>query len=82
MIMEVLGIPPASLVEQGSRSNKFFDGFLPKLKPNSKGKLRRPGSKSVDLLLGDCEESDFIEFVKKFLVWNPSDRISAQEAML
>jgi dual specificity tyrosine-phosphorylation-regulated kinase 2/3/4 len=47
MFMEALGVPPDSLIETGSRSHKFFDGSLVRIKPNSKGKIRRPGSKTL-----------------------------------
>ena len=54
MFMEVLGVPPASFIEQGSRSHKFFEGNMPKIRPNSKGKLRKPNSKSLELILNEC----------------------------
>jgi dual specificity tyrosine-phosphorylation-regulated kinase 2/3/4 len=56
MFMEVLGVPPPSLIQKGSRSNKFFDGNLVKIKPNSKGKIRRPNSKPLDVQLSACED--------------------------
>lgn len=54
MFMEVFGVPPTSFVERGSRSHKFFDGNLVKIKPNSKGKIRRPNSKPIELILSAC----------------------------
>ena len=51
MFMEVLGAPPPTFIEQGSRSHKFFDGTMPKIKMNSKGKLRKPGAKSLSQIL-------------------------------
>lgn len=70
-----MGVPPQSLIERGSRSIKFFEGNLPRVKPNSKGKIRRPGSKSIESLLCECEDSEFISFIKKFFIWEPDERI-------
>jgi dual specificity tyrosine-phosphorylation-regulated kinase 2/3/4 len=71
MFIEVLGVPPDSLIQQGSRSHKFFEGGLVRLKPNSKGKIRRPASKSLETVLAGCEDSDFVAFVRRFFVWEP-----------
>jgi hypothetical protein len=57
MFMEVLGVPPGALIERGSRSSKFFEGKLPKIKANSKGKIRKPGSKSIEMVLCDCQDA-------------------------
>jgi len=51
MFMEVLGIPPVHMIDQGSRSHKFFEGSFPRIKANSKGKIRKPSSKSLELIL-------------------------------
>ena len=54
MFMEVLGLPPYSMIEKGTRSHKFFDRNIPKIKANSKGKIRKPNSKSLDSILAGC----------------------------
>lgn len=82
MFMEVLGVPPASLIERGTRSSKFFEGALPRVKPNSKGKIRRPGSKSLETVLSPCSDIDFIHFVKRLLAWMPEDRLTPHEALI
>jgi dual specificity tyrosine-phosphorylation-regulated kinase 2/3/4 len=41
-----------------------------RVRPNSKGKIRRPDSKSLEGVLA-CEDKDFMDFVAKFLVWEP-----------
>jgi hypothetical protein len=47
-IMEVLGVPPASLVSECSRRKQFFDAEgHPRIVANSKGKKRRPASKDL-----------------------------------
>ena len=63
MFMEILGTPPESLLDKGSRTTKFFDGYAPKTKPNSKGKLRTPDTKSLSKKLKNCEEYTFLKFI-------------------
>lgn len=47
MMMEVLDVPGAEFIEKGCRTKKFFVDFKPKIKPNKKGFLRKPGSKNL-----------------------------------
>lgn len=62
MFMELLGVPPGELVERGARSKKFFVDKRPKIKPNKKGVLRHPGSRSIKSLIGEQHE-DFVDFL-------------------
>ncbi len=46
-VMEVLGVPPADLVERATRRKLFFDSAgAPRLSPNSQGKLHHPGERA------------------------------------
>ena len=56
MFMEVLGVPPLSFVEKGSRSHLFFEGRLARIKPNSKGKVRKPNTKPLEMILQTCKD--------------------------
>lgn len=47
---------------------------------NSRGKLRKPGGKPLNLLIGEDEE-DYLDFVKKCLDWNPETRMTPDEAL-
>ena len=60
MLMETLGPPPMELIDRGSRSSKFFDGYIPKSVPSSKGKIRTPGSKPLFKKLKNCDDKKFI----------------------
>ena len=62
--MEVLGIPPPEIIEKGCRSKKFFQDFSPKIKPNKKGKLRKPFSKQLKELVGTSDEL-FLDFLSR-----------------
>ena len=47
-IMEVIGLPPRSLIAKATRRKVFFDDdYEPILKPNSRGKVRKPASKPL-----------------------------------
>lgn len=52
--MEVIGVPSEEIINRGSRSHKFFDGYKPKVIPNSKGKLRTAGAKTINKKLKNC----------------------------
>ena len=80
-IMELLGLPPAHILSQSSRIRLFFDDSnAPKLVPNSRGKLRPPASKSLSKAL-QCEDSGFVDLLKRCFDWDPVTRISAKEAL-
>ena len=46
---------------------------------NSKGRVRVPGSKSINDIMR-CGDPDFVDFVQKCLIWNPEKRIMPDEA--
>ena len=47
---------------------------------NSKGRRRRPGTKTLSQVLR-CDDDLFVDFVSKCLVWDPERRIKPQNAM-
>jgi dual specificity tyrosine-phosphorylation-regulated kinase 2/3/4 len=55
--------------------------LTPKLKPNTRGKLRIPGSRSLGDVM-NCDNENFLDFVSKCLVWDPTKRIHPREALL
>lgn len=80
-IMEVMGEPPAKLLEISSRKKLFFDGEnTPKVVANSKGKRRYPQSKTLQ---GVLKSSDplFTEFVAQCLAWDPESRLNPDQAL-
>jgi len=80
-IMEVLGIPDKEFINRSSRRKLFFDtNGGPRTVINSKGRRRRPGSKTLAQVLR-CNDEDFIDFVSKCLVWDPERRMKPQTAM-
>ncbi|XP_068860062.1 dual specificity tyrosine-phosphorylation-regulated kinase 4 [Aphelocoma coerulescens] len=80
-IMEVLGLPPADFIQAASRKRTFFDskGF-PKSVTNSKGKKRCPDSKDLSTVL-NTHDAGFLDFLKGCLMWEPSLRMTPDEAM-
>ncbi|XP_068046855.1 dual specificity tyrosine-phosphorylation-regulated kinase 4 isoform X2 [Anomalospiza imberbis] len=80
-IMEVLGLPPADFIQAASRRRTFFDSKgCPKSVTNSKGKKRCPDSKDLSTVL-NTHDAGFLDFLKGCLMWEPSLRMTPDEAM-
>ncbi|KAG6891151.1 hypothetical protein C0992_010139 [Termitomyces sp. T32_za158] len=47
---------------------------------NSKGRRRKPGSKSLQQVLR-CTDEDFLDFIAKCLIWDPERRMKPQAAL-
>jgi dual specificity tyrosine-phosphorylation-regulated kinase 2/3/4 len=63
LMMEVKGIPPKSVLLRSSRRKVFFDDdYTPIIAPNSRGKVRTPGTKSLRTLM-NCSDLDFVDFI-------------------
>ncbi|XP_042636367.1 dual specificity tyrosine-phosphorylation-regulated kinase 4 [Orycteropus afer afer] len=80
-IMEVLGLPPAHFIQTASRRQTFFDskGF-PKNITNNRGKKRYPDSKDLTMVLKTYDTS-FLDFLRRCLVWEPSLRMTPDQAL-
>ncbi|KAG0284484.1 hypothetical protein BGZ96_011142 [Linnemannia gamsii] len=80
-IMEIQGVPDRYLIEKSSRKKVFFDhGGNPKLVVNSKGKKRRPGSKTLGQAL-KCSDPLFLDFLQRCLIWDPEKRMKPREGL-
>ncbi|KAI9497246.1 kinase-like domain-containing protein, partial [Zychaea mexicana] len=79
-IMEIQGIPDKQLIDKSSRKKFFFDSTgNPRISPNSKGRKRRPGTKTLGQALKSSDEN-FIDFVNRCLRWDPERRLKPEEA--
>ena len=81
-MMEVLGVPPFSVLERATRKKLFFDyEGNPKISPNSRGKMRVPGRRNLrDILKG--ADLAFLDLVCACLDWDPVRRITPEDALL
>merc|ERR1719446_174384 len=80
-IMEICGVPPSRLMENASRTKMFFDSNgNPRLVPNSRGKVRRPDSKHLQLVLR-TSETKFVDFLEGCLRFPPKERASPDDAI-
>ncbi|KAK7091820.1 hypothetical protein V1264_009455 [Littorina saxatilis] len=80
-IMEVLGLPPPSVLDQATRKRLFFDSKgNPRCITNSKGKKRRVGSKDLQQPL-KTSDANFLDFVRRCLEWQPNLRMTPEEAL-
>ncbi|KAL8747568.1 MAG: hypothetical protein Q9190_000552 [Brigantiaea leucoxantha] len=79
-IMEVFGPPEKHLIEKSTRKKLFFDSLgKPRLNVSSKGKRRRPSSKTLQQAL-KCEDEAFLDFITRCLRWDPDRRLKPDEA--
>jgi dual specificity tyrosine-phosphorylation-regulated kinase 2/3/4 len=80
-IMEVFGPPEKHLIEKSTRKKLFFDSMgKPRLTVSSKGRRRRPSSKTLQQVL-KCDDEAFLDFLSRCLRWDPDRRIKPDEAI-
>jgi len=81
LIMEIMGLPPKSMVDRATRREVFFDSNgKPLSGANSREGNRVPGSKNVAGVL-KCSDADFIDFLQKCFTWEPEKRIIPSDAL-
>lgn len=81
-IMEVFGPPDKAVLDQCSRKKLFFDSLgKPRVVVSTKGKRRRPSSKTLQQAI-KCDDEAFLDFVARCLRWDPEKRLKPDEAML
>jgi len=75
-------VPPAELLELSSRKNLFFnsDNSLI-IVTNSKGRKRKPNSKTLAQILNNCTDEPFLDFLTKCFDWDPVKRMTPLEAL-
>ncbi|XP_053672445.1 dual specificity tyrosine-phosphorylation-regulated kinase 2 [Anopheles nili] len=79
-IMEILGVPSKEIFQLATRKRLFFDSRgVPRCITNSKGRKRKPGSKTLSQALR-CNDTVFIDFVSKCLEWDPHKRMTPEQA--
>ncbi|KAJ2894944.1 hypothetical protein MKZ38_007085 [Zalerion maritima] len=80
-IMEVFGPPEKHLIEKSTRKKLFFDSMgKPRLTVSSKGRRRRPSSKTLQQAL-KCDDDPFVDFIARCLRWDPERRMKPDEAI-
>lgn len=80
-IMEIFGPPEKHLIEKSSRKKLFFDSLgKPRVTVSSKGRRRRPSSKTLQQAL-KCDDEPFLDFISRCLRWDPERRMKPDEAM-
>ncbi|XP_062871934.1 dual specificity tyrosine-phosphorylation-regulated kinase 4-like [Trichomycterus rosablanca] len=78
-MMEVLGKPPSEYIS--SRKELFFDSKGRRIRIlEHDGQIRGIGSKNLPSVL-NTDDKLFLDFIKRCLVWDPSKRLTAQEAL-
>ncbi|KAI1468003.1 uncharacterized protein F4812DRAFT_459287 [Daldinia caldariorum] len=80
-IMEVFGPPEKHLIEKSTRKKLFFDSMgKPRLTVSSKGRRRRPSSKTLQQAI-KCDDEPFLDFLARCLRWDPDRRLKPEDAI-
>tara|TARA_R110002060_G_scaffold17756_2_gene24590 strand:- start:605 stop:1627 length:1023 start_codon:yes stop_codon:yes gene_type:complete len=80
-IMEVFGPPGKHLIDKSTRKKLFFDSMgKPRLTVSSKGRRRKPSSKTLQQVL-KCDDEAFLDFLARCLRWDPDTRMKPEEAV-
>lgn len=80
-IMEIFGPPDRHLVDRCTRKKLFFDSVgKPRVTVSSKGRRRRPSSKTLSQAL-KTEDEAFLDFITRCLRWDPDRRLKPQDAI-
>jgi serine/threonine protein kinase len=78
--MEVLGVPPVAVIQQGKRASTFFSASYEPLHLNdSKGRKRSPRTRSFEKAVGS-KDPVFLDFIARCLTWDPAERMTPREA--
>ncbi|KAI6808417.1 hypothetical protein KC342_g18617 [Hortaea werneckii] len=79
--MEIFGPPDRHLVERCTRKKLFFDSVgKPRVTVSSKGRRRRPSSKTLAQAL-KTDDDAFVDFIARCLRWDPDRRMKPSEAI-
>jgi len=80
-IMEVFGPPEKHLIEKSTRKKLFFDSMgKPRLTVSTKGRRRRPSSKTLQQAI-KCDDEPFLDFLARCLRWDPDRRLKPEDAI-
>ena len=80
-IMEIFGPPDRHIVERCTRKKLFFDSVgKPRVTVSSKGRRRRPSSKTLSQAL-KSEDEAFLDFIARCLRWDPDRRLKPHDAV-
>jgi dual specificity tyrosine-phosphorylation-regulated kinase 2/3/4 len=80
-IMEIFGPPEKHLIEKSTRKKLFFDSMgKPRLTVSSKGRRRRPSSKTLQQAI-KCDDEAFLDFLTRCLRWDPERRLKPEDAI-
>jgi len=82
-VMEILGVPEDYILDLSARRNLFFekDSNEPIPVTNSRGKRRRPNTKTLRGVLHKCQDENFLDFLSLCLDWDPVNRLSPLQAL-
>ena len=87
-LMELIGVPPLDIIMKSTRRKLFFhSNYTPRNAPDTKGRYRRPNTKTLETALRCMNQQDsqahpaFVDFIRKCLTWDPDFRMTPSEAL-
>lgn len=80
-IMELYGLPDDEVLKLAQRKHIFFDkNNEPILTPNSRGKIRQPGARTLADTI-NCTDELFLDFLDRCFKWHPLQRMTPLQAL-
>ena len=80
LIIEMFGLPSASILSQSTKKSLFFEGNILKNPTIKNSILKIPGSKKLYESV-PTEDQNFLDFIEKCLELDPEFRITPKEAL-
>jgi len=80
LVAELLGLPSAAVLRKSQRGEELFPAGLLASRRDRKGRVRRPGSRSLKDALG-TEDVDLLDFISGCLTWDPAQRMTPSDAL-
>ncbi len=81
--MQLKDVPSHDLIQLATRRNLFFNAEdnSPIIVANSKGRKRKPNTKTLSQILNNCQDKLFLDFLERCLDWDPIQRLTPLEAL-
>ncbi|ODM91379.1 Dual specificity tyrosine-phosphorylation-regulated kinase 2 [Orchesella cincta] len=84
LVMELFGVPPQALLDVCSRAKNFFKDGKPYVADfRSYAEYRgKPGSRNLSLVLKNCKDVHFQDFILGCFTWDPKARLTPSQALV
>jgi len=81
LLLEILDVPNDQVIAKSPYKHKFFDKEnKPYIMDDIKGEKKVCASKPLPLMI-ECDDENFLDFIERWLDWDPETRITPDEAL-